>query len=300
MQPSLERTGYTREEVIGRSSLELGLWEDASVYASIGQELGATGSVTQSTDLLLNLIIRGFDGGPCVISFITDTTESSRAQQEELLRGSERRFRSYIEHASDGLTVFGRDGRITFAAPSVERLLGFPPEQIVGKNYRDFVHPEDLGIVAAAIEALRSSAHGQPFTFRVRHRSGSWIFIEGTTTILPEFEDEPQQIVFNWRDVTQRKLDEERLRNVERRLRDIISHAPVVVNEFDGNGILTMAEGDAVPADGKAGIDKSMFKLLARSREITDALNGILRGETVSTTAELRGRWFDVWGEPGS
>jgi len=45
----LERTGYTREEVIGRSSLELGLWEDESVYASIGQELGAIGAVRHRT-----------------------------------------------------------------------------------------------------------------------------------------------------------------------------------------------------------------------------------------------------------
>ncbi len=303
----LDRTGYTREEVIGRSSLELGLWEDASDYFSIAEELSATGAVKHRTikyrskDGTLRVgnfsaVLGSFDEEPCVISFITDVTESVRAHEE--LRRSERQFRSYIEHASEGLTVFDQDGRITFAAPSVERLLGFPPEQIVRKNYRDFVHPEDLGIVAAAIEALSSSAHSRPFTFRVRHRSGNWIFIEGTTTILPESEDEPKQIVFNWRDVTQRKLDEERLRNVERRLRDIISHAPVVVNEFDANGILTMAEGDAVPANGNDGIGKSMFKLLARSREITDALNGILRGETVSTTVQLRGRWFDMWGEP--
>ena len=305
----LERTGYTREEVIGHSSLELRLWEDESLYASIGQDLNATGAVRHRTikykskngELKIgnfSAAIRQVDGQPCVISFITDITESVRAQEE--LRRSERRFRSYIEYASDGLTVFGREGRITFVAPSVERLLGFPPEQIVGKNYRDFVHPEDLGIVAARIEALRSSANGQPFTFRVRHRSGRWMLVEGTATIMPESEDHPQETVFNWRDVTQPKLDEERLRNVEQRLRDIISHAPVVVNEFDAHGIMTMAEGDAIRSDafGAEGIDKSMFELFVGARDITDALNGVLRGETVSTTAEVNGRWFDIWGEP--
>src|ERR1700680_3188159 len=45
----LERTGYTREDVIGHSALELGLWEDESVYASIGQELSATGAVRHRT-----------------------------------------------------------------------------------------------------------------------------------------------------------------------------------------------------------------------------------------------------------
>ena len=45
----LDRTGYTREEVIGRSSLELGLWEDASDYFSIAEELSATGAVKHRT-----------------------------------------------------------------------------------------------------------------------------------------------------------------------------------------------------------------------------------------------------------
>jgi PAS domain S-box-containing protein len=305
----LERTGYTREQVIGHSSLELGFLDDESVYTSIGQELSATGVVRHRTIKYrskggelrfgnFSAAIRQLDGEPCVISFITDITASLRAQEE--LRRSERRFRSYIEHASDGLTVFGRDGRITFASPSAERLLGFPPEQIVGKNYRQFVHPDDLALVEDAVEIFERPLAGETVTFRVRHSAGHWIYIEGIATILPESEDEPPQTVLNWRDVTQRKLDEERLRTIERRLRDIISHSPVVVNEFDARGTMTLAEGDAIPFDsvGGEGIGKSMFKLLARSREITEALNGILRGETVNTTAELRGRWFDIWGEP--
>jgi PAS domain S-box-containing protein len=304
----LERTGYTREEVIGRSSLELGLWEDDSAYAAIGKELNATGAVRHRTIKYrskngelgvgnFSAAIRRFSGQPCVISFISDTTESVRAQAE--LRRNERRFRSYIEYASDGLTVFNRDGQITFAAPSVERLLGFSPKQVVGINYREFVHPVDLPMVISAMEALVTSDR-EPLTFRVRHRSGRWIFIEGIASMMPPSHDDPEQTVFNWRDVTQRKLDEERLRKVERRVRDIISHAPVVVTEFDADGIMTMAEGDAIPSDalGVEGIGKSMFDLFVGSREIIDALHGVLRGETVSTTAELSGRWFDVWGQP--
>ena len=127
----LERTGYTREEVLGRSTLELGIWEDEALHASIGKELSASGSVQareikyrrKSGELGVgnfSAVIRRFNGQPCVISFITDTTESMRAREE--LRRSERRLRSYIQHASDGVTVFDRDGRITFAAPSVERV----------------------------------------------------------------------------------------------------------------------------------------------------------------------------------
>jgi PAS domain S-box-containing protein len=302
----LERTGYTREEVIGRSSTDLGLWEDESVYTSIGQQLATTGTVRHRVIKYrvkdgrlrfgnFSAAIRELDGQSCVISFITDVTESLRAQEE--FRRSERRFRSYIEHASDGLTVLGRGGRISFAAPSVERLLGFVPEEMVGKNYVEFVHPEDLGIVAAGIDGLRKSAHGQSLTFRVRHSSGRWIFIEGSATILPATEDDPQQTVFNWRDVTQRKLDEERLRKVERRLRDIISHSPIVVTEFDEHGTTLMAEGSGVRIDADA-VGKSMFELYADAPKIISVIEQVLRGETISTQTSLQGRWFDVWGEP--
>jgi PAS domain S-box-containing protein len=300
------RTGYSREEVIGRSTFEMGLWEDESVYASVGQELSATGAIRPRTVRYrtkdgevrsgnFSAAIREFDGKACVISFITDITDGVRAQ--EALRRSERRFRSYIEHASDGLTVLGRGGIITFESPSVEKLLGFPPEEMVGKNYSDFVHPEDLGIVAGGIRALNSLADGPPVVFRVRHRTGRWVFVEGTATILPESEDEPQQTVFNWRDVTQRKLDEERLHNIERRLRDIINHSPIVVTEFDERGTVVIGEGRGVRIDPVA-VGKSMFDLYVDSPDIISALKRILSGETVSTQAELQGRWFDLWGEP--
>jgi PAS domain S-box-containing protein len=302
----LKRTGYTRKEVIGRSSFELGLWVDESVYRNIGEELSATGAVRQRTIKYkskngeirvghFSAAIRQFDGQQCVVSFITDTTESVRAHEE--LRRSERRFRSYIEHASDGLTVLDQDGRITFTAPSVERLLGFSPDQILGKNLRDLIHPEDLETVAAGVEELRKSNRGQSLTFRVQHRRGHWIFVEGTATVLPETEDEPGQTVVNWRDITQRKLDEERLHNIERRLRDIIGHSPIIVTEFDRHGTIIMAEGRGVRM-GPGAIGKSMLDLLADVPPIIGAVEKVLSGEPVSIRVELQGRWFDVWAEP--
>ena len=151
-----------------------------------------------------------------------------------------------------------------------------------------------------AVDIFERPLAGKMVTFRVRHSAGHWVFIEGIATILPESEDEPPQAVFNWRDITQRKLDEERLRNVEQRMRDIISHARVVVNEFDARGVMTMAEGNAIPSDPVAarGSASRYSSCSLDSHEITDALNGVLRGETGSTTAEVRGRGFDIWGEP--
>jgi PAS domain S-box-containing protein len=305
----LDATGYRRDEVVGRTALELNLWDDPVLHERIGHDLAATGVVKHQTIQfrpkhgtvrvgLFSAAVRDIDGQPCCVSFITDVTEKLRAEEE--LRRSERRFRSYIENAPDGLTVFDREGVITFATPSVQRIVGVELSEVMGRNYREFVHPDDLAFVRHAVEIFEPPIAGEMVIFRVRHNAGHWIFIEGKATLLPESEDGPAQIVFNWRDITERKRAEERLYTTEQRLRDIISHAPVVVSEFDAHGIMTMAEGNAIASDsvGTAGIGKSMFELFAGSREITGAVKGVLRGQAGSITAELNGRWFDIWGEP--
>jgi PAS domain S-box-containing protein len=300
----LARTGYRREEVIGRSCQELGLWEQDSVAGSIAEELAATGLVrcrtvryrTKHGELRVgdfSAAIQHLGGAPSVVSFITDVTDAFLAQEEQ--RRSERRFRAYVEHAPDGLAVAGPDCRITFAAPSIERLLGFTIDEILGKDYRDFIHPRDLAGAAAAMEVLTISARPQPLELRVRHRSGRWICIEGTITSLSATQDDPPQTVFNWRDVTERKEDEERLRTVEGRLREIISHSPTVVTEFNADGVVVMAEGHG---SGASLVGRRIFELFVDAPEVLETTERILRGETVNARLELQGRWFDVWGRP--
>ncbi|MEM6413243.1 MAG: PAS domain S-box protein [Pseudomonadota bacterium] len=59
-------------------------------------------------------------------------------------RESEKRFRALIEASADITIIFSPDGRITYASPSVERVLGACPETLIGKTSRDIVHPDDL------------------------------------------------------------------------------------------------------------------------------------------------------------
>ena len=301
----LHQTGYSREEVIGKSCLELGFWGERSVHDSIAQELAATGLVrcrtvryrTKYGELRLgdySAAIQQPRGVPSVISFITDITETVREREEQ--RRSAHPFHSYLEHSRNGLAVAGPDGRITFAAPAIERLLGFEVDEIVGHPYRDYIHPRDAGSVAAAIEVLALSGRPQFIELRARHRSGRWICIEGTLAILPPSADVPQQTVFNWRDVSHREVDEERLRTIEGRLREIISHSPTMVTEFDRDGVVAIAEGYG--EGGSAIVGKGIFESFADAPEVIDTTERILRGETVTTRVELQGRWFDVWGRP--
>src|SRR5690242_19775147 len=104
----------------------------------------------------------------------------TRIQAAEALRKSEQRFRALIEHCSDIITVLDADGRIQFESPSVERVLGYKPEELVGKNAFDFVHPDDLAAVREAFrEAVDHPSKLPPLQFRYLHKDGSWLLLEG-------------------------------------------------------------------------------------------------------------------------
>src|SRR3989449_11762114 len=100
-------------------------------------------------------------------------TAIDRASAEDALRRSEEHFRSLIENALDIVTVVGEDGTFQYASPSVERLLGYRPGELLQRNAFQFVHPDDLPVVAEALaRAIKDPAAAQMEAFRFRHRNG--------------------------------------------------------------------------------------------------------------------------------
>ena len=114
-------------------------------------------------------------------------------------------FRSMIENVSDVITIMGADGTILFESPSVLKVTGYSPEELVGKNVFDGIHKDDFAVVhsnfVGAIEAFSSSP---PTEFRVRHKDGTWKYIE---SIAKPFNDPTHgtSIVVTSRDTTERR-----------------------------------------------------------------------------------------------
>ncbi|MCZ6893912.1 MAG: PAS domain S-box protein [Gammaproteobacteria bacterium] len=154
-----------------------------------------------------------------------DITERKRA--EETLKESEDRFRALIENTLDIITLLGPDGTILFESPSIERVLGYKPEELVGRKVFDILHPDD---VPQALDALQNSIQTpgrvNEIELRIRHRDGSWRHLQA---IGRNLSDNPSVggIVLNSRDVTERKQAEEALRESERNFRAIAEGSPV-------------------------------------------------------------------------
>ena len=158
--------------------------------------------------------IRDLEGteGRVVFAIIRDVTE--REEVKKVLRESEERYRSLVQHTSDTITVLDASGTIIYISPAVERMTGYRPEERVGTNAFDSVHPDDRerasGIFA---EILKTPGIHPPLEFRVQHWDGSWLYLEHTVNNLL---DDPAMgaVVINSRDITERRRAEAEIRRL--------------------------------------------------------------------------------------
>jgi PAS domain S-box-containing protein len=148
--------------------------------------------------------VRGTNGD--LIGFegrVMDITE--RKQAEEALVQAKERFHSLVLHSSDINTILAADGTVVYQSPALERILGYKPEELIGKDVFKYVHPEDLEQVLNEFENLLDNPGTHLMvTFRFRHKEGSWRYLEATGSNLlhdPGIEG----LVFNSRDVTERR-----------------------------------------------------------------------------------------------
>ena len=164
-----------------------------------------------------------------------------RRTAEETLREREELFRSLIENAADGISVLDAEGRRTYVSPSTSRLIGYADEDLLGGRITDLLHPDDALVMKEAHERLLAS----PSTivtavYRLRHRDGSWRWMEASAQNLLA-NPSVRGIVANFRDITDRKHAEEAQRAGEERFRALVENAPDGVALLDARGLFRPA-----------------------------------------------------------
>jgi two-component system, cell cycle sensor histidine kinase and response regulator CckA len=228
-------------------------------------------------------------------------TAIERRRAEDVLRRSEEHFRSLIENASDIVTIVGENGVFRYASPSVERVLGYAPSELLERSAFDYVHPDDIPVVGEALaRAIGHPTVPQTAQFRFRARDGSWRALEtvGQARLEP---GGAAQLIVNARDVTERRRQERALRENKERLRTVIAGAPLVLFALDGHGIFTMVEGRGLDSVGvRAGmlIGRSAFELYADLPQALADVRRALAGETFSSVVEVFGVVFESWYTP--
>ena len=145
-----------------------------------------------SVYLLEGVLIAGFSGA------------LSRADLR--VRVSERRFRALIEKSADGIAMSRENAEVIYASPSIEEVLGFPPEEFLKLDALSRLHPEEKKDIMDKYAGIYSNpGSAATLLFRFLNKKGEWIWIESTLTNLL---DDPavNAIVSNFRNVTERIL----------------------------------------------------------------------------------------------
>ncbi len=148
----------------------------------------------------------------CLI--ILDITEEKKAVNA--LINSEERFRSLVQNSSDIITILENNGTIRYESPSITRILGYTPDELLGHNAFDYIHPEDReDIYAIFLKALQTPGAKAEAQFRFRHANGDWVYLE---SIGRNWQNDPnvQGFVVNSRDISDRRAQEEKLKLLER------------------------------------------------------------------------------------
>ena len=195
-----------------------GHWRMLLPYFPVGAAAVATCAsdlITGSLDPFLFWNLMAVTLLVVVRQFIMLTENMSLSQQlkaqADVLREREEHFRSLVQNSTDLLTLADRDGIIRFQSASVERILAYAPGELVNQPLLDLVHPDDRATVASRLDdALKASALPTSLDCRIRHKLGAWSPCEVTITNLLHLPS-VQALVLNIRDVTERKVLEERL-----------------------------------------------------------------------------------------
>jgi PAS domain S-box-containing protein len=136
---------------------------------------------------------------------------STNHQHEQgILQFNEQHFRALIEHGSDVILLSDQDGNYSYASPSIQRVLGYSPEEVIQLNSLTLIHPDDIPSLTEACQRLLATPGlSEAQQFRVLHKNGLWRWVEATATNLLQ-EPQIQAIVTNFHDITDRKQIEER------------------------------------------------------------------------------------------
>jgi PAS domain S-box-containing protein len=136
---------------------------------------------------------------------------TQRKEAEIALKESEYKFRSLIKNSSDAITITNEKFEVTFASDSLERITGFTAEDVKGKTYADFVHPDDADRAKAFFDSLLKTP-GDPkmIIYRVMRKSGTYYWCERVSVNLLH-NPAIKGIISNYRNITDRKLVEDQL-----------------------------------------------------------------------------------------
>ena len=188
-------------------------------------------------------LIKGFDLTdilPMVFKrvFSELETEKKLVRAEEALRETNAKHFSMIENIGDVIAIVGADGLTKYQSPNIEKWFGWKPEDIIGTNGWDKMHPEDIERIQKEFGEMLKKETASIVEFRFKCKDGNYKWIE--MTALNSINDPAiNGMLFNYHDITERKQAEESLKESEEKYRSIFESFQDIYYRANNRGIIT-------------------------------------------------------------
>lgn len=154
-----------------------------------------------------------------------------------LLAQSEQRYRMLADLSGDMITRLDLDGIYTYASPATRAVVGYEPEELVGKQSAMFLHPDDLKHLVEVYQHEDGSEElVQTYSYRFRHREGHWIWLETTSRVALHLPSRRREIIATSRDITSGIEAEQALRESEERYRVLAENSLDMISRHAMDG----------------------------------------------------------------
>ena len=276
--PSAERIfGWSAEEVLGRGVTNWPFIYESDIPAvkaiagrlidgRSNSEVHVNRNYTASGELLTCEWFNSVHRDPAgrlvsILSFAQDITEAQRTQKQlaqsrdelrrlhselrvrasDALRESEVRYGLLADLATDLVGCHSLEGVWLWASQASEALLGFRPDELIGRQPFSMFHPDDVGRIRTGHDQMLSSGRPWTVTYRLRHKRGHYVWVETASRIarIDQTHGESQQIVSVTRDASARQQAELALRDSESRYRQLAEYATDLITRHDDQGRFT-------------------------------------------------------------
>jgi two-component system cell cycle sensor histidine kinase/response regulator CckA len=187
-------------------------------------------------------------------------------------------------------------------------VLGYSPEELQASSAFEQIHPGDRERVKKAADDARLSGIGETLEYRLRHKNGTWLVLESSSSVIRNAKGEPEKLVIVNRNITERKRAEEALRRSEAGFRSVVEDAPYGIYRASMTGRFLQANPalqkmlgcDSVEDLLRSDLASSIFRhpgeyqrlteLLAHTEEIKDVEMEWKRQDGTPITVRCSGR----------
>ncbi|WP_221088474.1 PAS domain-containing sensor histidine kinase [Deinococcus aquaedulcis] len=235
-------------------TLQAALQAGAAVHDIHAQWRRADGEVR---DVLLSAESLDPDAGVALL-MVRDVT--ARFQAEARLRASERRFRALVQRSSDLLTVISPSGKVRYASPAMQAVLGHDEEEALGEQVLNYMHPDEHEAIRAEFAKAVFGGPGATsrLTSRFRRSDGQYRWLEWVATNLLDDPD-IQGMVMNSRDVTDWVQSEQALKESRRTFEVLFEASPDAVTLVDFSGDMPIVQCNEVAAQNRGYVREELI-----------------------------------------